>query len=386
MQTNSDPIHAFKGEFHRSERLIHLNNAGSAPFPRSVFETVSAWNKRFHEEGAWCVMDAFREREQARFELAAFLGAEPGELAFFPNASSALSQIALGLPLKPGDEILTWDQEYPSDFYPWRVACERAGAKLVVVPSGPKLETPVEALMERASERTRAIAVSWVQFRSGAMTDLKKLADWARPRGIFTCADIIQGAGVLPFDFRAIGIDAAAGGSHKWMMSPHGVGFLCLRKEHVAKFPPLQIGAITFGTPDDAGSLTTPLREDIVRFEPGSPQLFQTLGMLAAVRLLKKTGIDRVAQEAEWLAKKLVHGLRERGYDVHSPHGAHHRGAIVNFGPGRDSPLKTLAEIDSRLKERGIAHAPRRAPGTRLSPHAFNTSEEIDTTLEALSR
>jgi cysteine desulfurase / selenocysteine lyase len=378
-----DPIAHFKTQFHSPREFLHFNNAGNAPLSLPALRTIQNWSRRLSVEGAMAIPEAYREVEKVRAALSGFLGLQADCLGFFPSAAAALSQVALGLSLSPGDEILTWDQEYPSNHYPWREAAKRAGAKLIAVASGPDLETPVESLLAHVTERTKAIAMSWVQYRSGAITDLEKLTTFARARSIFTCADIIQGAGVLPFHFMNSGLDAACGGSHKWLLGAPSSGFMCLRPEHVETLSPIYYGAISFGTPDDPAGIHAQPKSDTHRFEPGSLPLLDIMALGASVGLLAATGIDRIAQEAEWLARRLMHGLRERGYTVHSPHGSHFRGAIVNFSPGADSKFKTPEDIDTALKKARVAFI-RRPPGIRLSPHAFNTAEEVEAVLASL--
>jgi cysteine desulfurase / selenocysteine lyase len=378
-----DPIAHFKTMFHSPREFLHFNNAGNAPLSLPALKTIETWSRRLAVEGAMAIPEAYREVGKVRSTLAGFLGLDPTCMAFFPSAAAALSQVALGLNLSAGDEILTWDQEYPSNHYPWREAAKRSGAKLIVAPSGPHLETPLETLIEHVTPRTKVIAVSWVQYRSGAITDLEKLTTFARPRGIFTCADIIQGAGVLPFHFSNSGLDAACGGSHKWLLGAPSAGFMCLRPEHVEALPPIYYGAISFGTPDDFAGVHALPKSNSQRFEPGSLPLLDIMALGASVELLAAAGIDRIAQEAEWLARKLMHGLRERGYTVHSPHGTHFRGAIVNFSPGADSKFTTFEDIEAGLEMAKVGFT-RRPPGIRLSPHAFNTAEEVEAILEVL--
>jgi selenocysteine lyase/cysteine desulfurase len=384
--TALDPLHNFRAEFfhstHKTE-LTHLNNAGLAPIPRSSREVVEYWIRRFYEEGVHCNDDYMAAVEVARGELAQFLGAKPSEIAFFQSTAGAVSQFAFGMGLKPGDEVVCWDQEYASNLYPWKAACDRAGAKLVLAPSGQELETPIESLLGVVTERTRVIAISWVQYQSGAITDLSRLSNFAKERGILTVVDIIQGAGLLPFDFHKSGLDAVCGGSHKWMCSPVGVGYLCLREELAMKLNPIMVGALTYGTCEDKADLCTSPKRDALRFESGSKQVLEITALGKSAKLLSETGLDRISQEAEWLAHKLMHGLRERGYAIRSPHGTHHRGAIVNFTATEHSPLKDLMAIETALKNTKISFA-RRGPGTRLAPHAFNTEADINLALTTL--
>src|SRR5690606_12642038 len=127
--------------------------------------------------------------------------------------------------------------------------------------------------------------VSWVQFRNGAITDLQALTSLARAKGILTCADIIQGAGLLPFDFAASGLDAACGGSHKWMASAHGAGFMILREELQERFLPLMVGAMTYGDPDRPVDPNAKPHRGPLRFEPGGKAFVEIIALGAAARL-----------------------------------------------------------------------------------------------------
>lgn len=381
---NSDALQIYKSAFAFGDDAIHLNNAGVAPWPKQTTAAVRAWAERLGAGGAHAVPEGYAESENTRSRLGSVLGASAGQVAFFQTCASAISQVAFGLRFSPGDEIVVWDQEYPSNFYPWKVAAERSGAKLVVASSNDDLSTPFENLERVVTARTRVIAVSWVQYRSGAITDLARLGRFARERGIFTCIDIIQGAGFLPFDFNALGIDAACGGPHKWFTSPLSLGFLILKPDHVDTLEPLSVGAITFGGTELLASESARMVSGVSRFEPGGRGLLEWIGFGETLKLIEQVGIDTILREGEALTRQLIQGLSERGYTVHSPHGPSWRGAIVNFGPGPNSPAKTVAAIEDRLRAIRCSFATR-PPGVRISPHAFVMREQIDRVLQALS-
>ena len=157
-------------------------------------------------------MEGWAQTEVTRKKLAAFLGATPDETALLQTTATAISQAAFGIPLSHGDEVLTWDQEYPSNFYPWRDACKRAGARLIQVPSSLS-ETPTSRLLEHVTDRTKVIAISWVQYQAGAVTDLAEISRSLKDRSIWLVADVIQGVGVRPFHFHDSGFDVVCGGS-----------------------------------------------------------------------------------------------------------------------------------------------------------------------------
>jgi selenocysteine lyase/cysteine desulfurase len=315
--------------------------------------------------------------EDARLSLSRIVGCHDDELAFFQSTAGAISQMAFAIDLKPGDEILMWDQEYSSNLYPWREAARKRGAKLILAPSGPGLETPVQSLLERITEKTKVIAISWVQFQTGAITDLAPLAEFARERGIWTVIDIIQGLGLLPFNFHELGFDAVCGGSHKWLASPVGVGYLALKRERTAQIEPLLIGSGTYGTCDDPASLVCEAKIDARKFEAGSKQVLEIVALGASSRLIEQTGVPVIARAIEENSLRLSQILKDAGYKLHSPHGSQQRGSIVNFSGTDQTKFSSALEIAARLKEHHISFA-LRGPGVRLSPHAFNTAKDLE--------
>ena len=383
-----DLICLFQDAFHRSDIHIHLNNAGIAPISRPARDALHHWSARLHHEGSHAIAELFDVQEPTRERLGRLIGAPASGIAFFSGASIAISQLAFGLDLKPGDEILTWDQEYPSNFYPWRDAAARSGAKLVMCASSGGLSTPVERLLAMVTPRTRIIAFSWVQFQTGAITEIAPLTAFARERGILTFADGIQGLGLLPFHFETSGLDAIVGGSHKWLAAPLGVGFLCAKKDVFENLRPLAVGAMTYGTPDDPVSMRATSKAGPARFEPGSRPMLELAAFGAAVDLTLSTGIERIAAHAESLAKRLAQGLEQLGYEIQSPHATQEggwRGAIVNAKPvpGGGSRFSVLGDMARALQSAGVSFATR-AGGIRFSPHAFNTQDQIDRVLATL--
>ncbi|MBC7370522.1 MAG: aminotransferase class V-fold PLP-dependent enzyme [Bdellovibrionaceae bacterium] len=371
-------IGEFKKQFSNGQNdLVHLNNAGISLISKPAKTLINTWTERFFTEAMHCNDAYLAAVETARSQLAKLVSCKNTEVAFFQSTAGAVSQMAFGMELRPGDEVIMWDQEYSSNLYPWRAAAERAGAKLVLVASGESLETPVERLLKAVTAKTKVIAISWVQFQTGAVTDLKILGQFSRKHNIWTVIDVIQGLGMMPLNFAELELDAICGGSHKWLSSPVGVGYLVLREDRQAQVRPLMIGSGTYGTCDDPSSLVCVAKSSAHKFEAGSRQVLEIVGLGASCDLIYATGVTALQAETERLSKKLREGLKNAGFQIHSPHGEKQIGSIVNFSGKHDW-------AEAQLKKNQISYTVR-GPGLRFSPHAFNTDEDIVRAVNSLT-
>jgi selenocysteine lyase/cysteine desulfurase len=360
----------YKKSFSHNPARIHLNNAGLAPNSAQARDKILYWGNRFYEEGFYTDHDYMADVLHARTSLSKLIGCDHQEIAFFQSTASAISQLCFHFPLNENDEVITWDQEYASNLYPWQEACKRRKAKYIIVPSEKDLTTPVEKIIAAITDKTKVIALSWVQFLTGARTDIKALSKITQEKSIFLFVDIMQGFGLHPFNMKEWGVDAVAGGSHKWLTSPVGVGFLALDLKHMGKIKPHNVGAYTFGTCDDPTDLFCEPKRDALKFEAGSKQVLEITALGASIDLILETGVDVIEAEVLRLSGKLSAGLRDKGYEVF-----YNNSAIVNFLPKPDSADK-LRSLPCNFAIRG--------PGIRLSPHAFNSDEEIEKVLSLL--
>ena len=365
----------FKSHFYSGPDFIHLNNSGQSLIPDVNRKLAIEWLDRLYRQGAFCSVPGWAQTEVTRNKLAQFIGADESEVSFFTTTSSAISQAALSIPLRSGDEVLTWEQEYPSNFYPWRVACQKAEAKLIQIESE-NYETPISKILDRVTSKTKAIAVSWVQFQTGSVTDLKALSDKLKNSGIWLVADVIQGVGVRPFNFHESGFDMVCGGSHKYLCSAYGASYMAIKKEKMPLIAPIEVGAMTYGTTETKKGFTNEPKNDSSRYEPGSKAMVEIIAMGASLDLFSEYRINNIFGEASRLANRLVQGLRDLNFNVIWP-----EGPIVNVAP---QDPKLVDEMAHKLAAAKVSFA-KRGPGLRLSTHAYNTDEQIDRVLNILS-
>jgi selenocysteine lyase/cysteine desulfurase len=370
MTTSDELLAELRAPLAGTEQL-HLNNAGVSPMTRRARDAGARLLDGMLQ-GSLGIPSLLKETEAARATFGRLLGCPKDDVAFFQTCASAISQVALGFPFKKDNEIVLVDQEYPSNAYPWYRAAERAGARVVVVRSGADYRVDVNDVVAAITSKTRVVAVSWVQYSTGASVDLRVLADAAHARGAWLVVDAIQGIGVVPFDLSSSGADAVCGGTQKWLLGPVGHGFLALAPGRAGELQPLLHGAMTYGTADDVVDPKKPPRMDPRRFEPGTPYSLGAVPAAASIELLLGIGLSRVHEEALRVSELVVKGGRDRGLEVRHDDGPA-RSPIVTLLP-RHQPAKKIVD---EMRARGCSLAPR-GGGVRVSPHAHNGPQHIE--------
>ena len=304
---NMITIDEFKHEF-SDRRGIQFNNAGMGPLSKRVASKLASMVTEVQTLGSLVDAVWVPEIKVARDRIAAYLDANPSEVSLAQNCASALSQAALGFPLGAGDQVVVLDQEYASNYYPWKVACERSGASLVVVPSEADLQIDLSRLLSSIRKGVKLVSVSWVQFQTGAQIDLQVLGDHCHSVGAFLIVDGIQGIGQLPISFRSLPIDFLAGGSHKWVCGINGQGYFAVKPELMEKLRPISVGSGTFnrfGTFADPAAL---IEKSARRFEPGGLSYFPLFSLNEALTLQMEVGMSAIASEIRALSRQLKTG------------------------------------------------------------------------------
>lgn len=366
----------FRSHFEIAD-VVHLSNASMAPLTREAVQATSELAKFFATHGALDIDLKMQQMEQHRECFASLVGVGAHQVAMVPSCATGISQVAFGYPWKRGDEILTLDQEYPSNAYPWIRVAERFGLNLIQHESGPDLSVDFEAFCERIGPSTTMVAISWVQYQTGATAPLEEISRRCQEVGAWLVVDGTQGVGVLPLAMG--GIDALCVSNHKWLCGPLGHGFLVLAEDKIEKLSPLSVGALTYGDWTMQTDARLAPKATAHRFEPGAPAFFGTFASAASIKVMLELGIDIIHHQAMDLVRRLEDGLRANGDRIITQTDTANRSAILTFEP-RIGVDKTKL----RLEKARITFG-QRAGGIRISPHGYNTSDEIDQLLSLLS-
>jgi cysteine desulfurase / selenocysteine lyase len=308
------------------------------------------------------------------------LGVAARDLAFVKNTTEGLSFVANGLDWHDGDRVLVADREFPSTIYPWLSQRDRGVTVDLIEPVGPGWTLPLERFAEALRARpTRVVAVSWVQFARGFRLDLAELAALCHDHGALLCVDAIQGVGILPASFEAWGVDFAAVDGYKWVLGPFGTGVLYVAAANRDLLRPLEPGWTSVAHRERYDHLVLTYDDSARRFEGGTLTTETILQMGASMDLLLDAGIDVVWRHVDGLLDHLVEridGTRATVVSDRTPAG---RSSIVTLDLDGHDPTRV---VDALLAAGIVCSA--RGDGLRVSPHGYNTRDEIDALVDAL--
>jgi cysteine desulfurase / selenocysteine lyase len=368
-----DPALAeYRALFPVTERYAYLNHAAVAALCRPATDALAAyWHAQSHE-GIASELAHMPLIESNRRQMARLINADPDEIAWVANTSVAVGLVAGSVRWQAGDNVVTTDEQFPANIYPW-LALREDGVETRLVPRRAGC-VPLEDLAARMDARTRLVAVSWVEFNSGFRQDIAALGALCRARGALLLVDAMQGLGGLQADVRAWDADFVAVAAHKWLLGPQGLGMLYVRQARLAELRPLLMGWRSVGRAQDFGDYDQPWLPNARRFEGGTPNLSAHVAFAPVLRLLLDVGPARIERQIRGLTDHLVARLRAHGHAALSPRAGGEWSGIVCFRPrGGESPDAIVA----RLTAAGVSVSARSGV-VRVSPHFYNTAADID--------
>jgi kynureninase len=370
-----------RSEFPSLERWIHLVSHSLGPMPARARDSMSQYLRRWNDygsENAWKAEWWELSREVAA-RLARLLGASADSVQVQPNASVALSAVAscLNFERGPRRKIVTTALEFPTTEYVWREQ-ERSGARVEVVPSPDGVTTPVERLLESIDEETALVVMSHASYRSSFLLHPQPIVERAHAVGSFVLLDVYQTAGVLPLNVTEWNVDFAVGGTIKWLCGGPACGYLYVRPDLHTQLEPRLTGWIAHEAPFDFAPGRIRYDRSVRRFAQGTPSIPSLYSCLPGLDILLEVGLSEIAQESRRRTERIVEAALERGWDLKSPRAADNRGGSVMLGASEPERL------ERELALRGVLVDWR--PGVlRVSPHFFNTDEELEKALEIFS-
>lgn len=371
----------FRSEFPVTEQYAYLNHAAVAPMPRRATERMAAMAADVSRTGDQHWADRNREIERVRGLAARLLGArDPREVSFCENTSTGLSYVAEGfVDWQPGDNVIGACLDFPSNVYPWMRLADYGVEYRQIPERDGRIDD--DELLSRIDDRTRMLALSWVQYASGYRCDLARIGRVCRERGVLLVVDVIQGLGGLALDVERDLVDAAVGSAHKWLLGPEGIGLLYLSDRILERIRPTRSGWRSMRDQLGWTDFKVDFNEGAKRFESGTLNAYGITALGASLEILLEAGMDEVERRVLSLTQRAAAGLAERGWQVISSRAKGETSGIVTA----IHPDRPAGETVRKLAERGVIVADR-AGRFRVSPHFYNTEEEIDRMLAELDR
>lgn len=362
-----------------TQHAIYLNHAAVSPLSTPTIHAIETQLKDVRDNGSANYRSWIAVKDHARALLAELLNARPEQLAFMRNTSDGLSTVANGMKWGSGDNIVTFDREFPANIYPWLRLRDVFGVEVRMCDErgGCVDFTQLETLVD---DHTRLITISHVQYASGFRSDLERLGRLARKHDALLVVDVIQSLGVLPLDVEAELVDVAAGASHKWLLAPEGVGYLYLSDRARERIEPTLVGWVSVANPEDYNNFDQEWNEGTLAWETGTGATALIHGLEASLELLKLNGPQTIANYLEQLTDYLCDKLKVKHYDLVSSRKAGEKSQIVCIRHLGDLSAMRLYGL---LRARNIVTAPR-GDRLRIAPHFYNTFAEIDSVIDAL--
>jgi selenocysteine lyase/cysteine desulfurase len=380
MKPRSLDWNAYCREFESSTETIWLNHAGISRTSCLVALAMSEYAARMGDTGALRIDERFQDAMEMKSLAARMLGCEGENLSITPGTAFGINMVAEGYPWQAGDEVVLCSVEYPANVYPWW-AQKRRGVKLVWVHPDADNRIPVERYANVITEKTRVLAVSYVQFSSGYRHDLEALGRLCREAGCLLVVDAIQAFSIFPIEAWKWGIDALSFGSHKWLLGPTGIGMFYCSPELRNRLQPVFPGASSVKDPFNYLDYHFDLLEDGRRFEGSMPNLAGCAGLHAALQVAAGFGQENLAAKIRQHSDELIALFERHGFHNNSPRGEEEWSGIVSF----THPEVSVDDVFQRLLQNGII-AMVRDGRLRVSPHAYHRPEDLERVALALER
>jgi selenocysteine lyase/cysteine desulfurase len=359
--------------------LINLNSGGVSPSPRFVQDAMRRYLELSNEappHTMWRLLEP--QIESVRRRLAANFGCDPEEMAITRNASESLEICILGLDLKPGDEILTTNQDYPRMLTTWHQRERRDGIVLKTIPfrTPPKSLEELALLFEKAiTPKTKVILVCHITNLTGQIFPVKRICQMARERGIEVIVDGAHAFAHFPFKHEHLDCDYYGTSLHKWLLAPHGTGFLYVRKLKIPKLWPLM------PAPDS-------MQDNIRKFEEiGTHPAANHNAIAEAITFHEGIGVERKAARLRYLKDRWARRLEgQKGIRIHTSLDPAMSCGIGNVGVEGIDTAKLADYLWDKYRIIVVAILHDQFQGIRVTPNVFTTLEEIDTFSEAMEK
>ncbi|RMF06435.1 MAG: aminotransferase class V-fold PLP-dependent enzyme [Candidatus Neomarinimicrobiota bacterium] len=364
----------FRAEFsHLNYPGVYLDHAAVSPLNQRSYKYVQTFLRQAQGKRINNYQETMDLMNALHVGIGRLIHAPADRIALVRNTTDGLILLARGYPWKPGDRIVLHRREFPSNVYPWW-ELQQSGVILDFLDT-PEGRVDPAALETVVTPRTRLVTVSWVQYFNGLRNALKPLVEWCHERNILVAVDVMQGLGQLELNVADIGMDFLATGTAKWLLGPQGLGFVYLTDALQEELHPPHLGWQSRASFWDFHRYDQPLKAGAGRYEFATPFSLGVWWFKGSLELLEEAGPARIERRILSLRNKLISRLEEIGLDILSPNdNPREFTGIVVCSLGDE---ERNAQLHAFLQDRNIIVSLRNGL-LRISPHFYNTEEDLD--------
>ena len=372
-----------RNEFPTLASGIHLLSHSLGPVPRAARESmlayIDAWEHHTSED-AWATSWWTLSRRVGD-RIARILGGARGSVQIQPNASLALATVASCFDFKSGArrKVVTTALDFPSMNYFWD-GQRQIGAQIEVVPSSDGISVPLELILNAIDSETCLVALSHTSYCSSYRVDAHAIVEHAHAKGALVLLDVYQSAGVMQLDAADWNVDFLIGGTIKWLCGGPSCGYLYVRPDLQTDLRPRLTGWVAHDSPFDFADAPMRYARSVRRFAQGTPSIPALYSAIPGLEIVEAVGVPEISAESQRRTQWMIDFAAERGWTINTPVNKNQRGGSVMIG------VANASSMVERLAEQKVFVDWRPDAGLRMSPHFFNTDEEIEEALNILAR
>jgi kynureninase len=378
---DADDLATWRSEFPILERAVYMISNSLGAMPRGAADSLAEYARTWATRGVRAWEERWWEMgREVGDKVAPIIGAPPGSVSMHENVTTAAA-VALSCvrPNHRRNRIVCLAADFPSTIHLYR-AQETSGFELVIVPAEGDLTVKVDRLIDAIDHRTAFVSFSHVLFKTSYIMDAAPVIARAREVGARVLLDGYQSAGIIPVDVTALGVDFFAGGCLKWLCGGPGNAFLFTRPDLMRTVQPRLTGWFSHRIPFafDIGPLEP--REDAMRMMNGTPSIPAYYAALPGLEIVAAVGVDRIRAKSKMMTARVFELADRYGFPSRASRDPDRLAGTVAVDP------PDALHVSRALKARDFVVDYRPGVGVRLSPHFYNTIEEIDRLMAEMAR
>lgn len=371
-------IENYRRLFLVTDKCIYLNHASTGPLPLTAVKAIEQLNRRCSEQGSFDWTEEEKISNDTRALSAKMVNTTSEEICFVPNTSQGIIYAIGSILWEKEDNIILMKDAFPTNLYPFLYLLPDVEKRYV---TSIELNNNPNCILQQIDNKTKAIALDWVNFLNGIRIDITTIGQICKEKGIYFIIDGMQGLGAVKLDLKKIHVDFFSSAAPKWMLGPHGIGILYVNQNILGKLKPFNLGWLSANWVDFYDIFSPkPLKTSASRFEAGTKNYLGIVGLLESLKIFEEIGTENIESRILEITDHLLSKINEPGFEIITPKQRKKRAGIVSFRR-KD---KDSMELFMKLKQNRIICS-LRENYIRISPHFYNTISELDRLIDIVT-